>query len=215
MTICFTGWDNRMIFILRKTLWVTESHFYCPISSFHFLISLFTGWDNHFTSWDNYLFLSISILTGWDHLFIDRFHLFFDRYHILTGLNKVLTGRDHFSLTGITFSMVLINFRLVEISFSLADITGRDHFFTGWDHFFNDQDHFSIGWGLLFVVNKITKDRIDESYQIPQTLHTLLRRWRSVGCWVSRRHTFFGCNQCLLWAVGTKCQRIYDQDNLF
>ena len=100
-------------------------------------------------------------------MFIDRFHLFFDRYHILTGLNHFLTGRDHFSLTGITFSMALINFRLVEITFSLADITGRDHFF---------QDHFSIGWSRLFVVNKITEDRIDESYQIPQTLHRSLRR---------------------------------------
>ena len=180
MTICFTGWDNRMIFILRKTLWVTESLFYCPISSFHLLRSLLL----------TEIIISLAEIT----IFVDiNFNWlrslvywpispFLYRYHILTGLNHFLTGRDHFSLTGITLSMVLINFRLVEITFPLADNSGPDHFITGWDHFFNDQDHFSIGWNRLFVINKITKDRIDESYEIPQTLHTSLRRWHSVGC---------------------------------
>ena len=63
--------------------------------------------------------------------------------------------------------MVVINFWLVVITISLAEITGRDHFITDLD----DQDHFLLGWNRLFVVNKMTKDRIDESYQIPQTLH--------------------------------------------
>ena len=102
----------------------------CPISSFHCLRSLFTGWDHHFTGWNNYLFLSLSILTGWDHLFIDRFHLFFDWYHILTGLNHFLTGRDHFSLIDWDHFF-----------------NGPDHFSTGWDHFFASWYHWP--WSLF------------------------------------------------------------------